>query len=313
LCRQADVQNMIIAYQHPAMYSVYHHEFGYPRIDMHSKFAVVRAILRSKSIIVGGGGLWGLDFRFNELLMSIMLFVSRRLLGKKVYLIGVGHYNSTTRLGRLGAFLASKAANTILARDTETHINFSKFNKETHLDTDIAWYLRNVRANEYREDLADLEREAHITSKTLVVTLRRFQAKHRNNFTSEVEKFLVRNPNRHVIVALLEPQHIDPEQYEIIKQWEKKYPNVQALLTPRNPLALFLFFNKYRHHLALVAPQFHAIITAHLNGVPFMPIIYDNKVAELLKYIGHQQTIPIHAFSHTHLQLFANDFYGGVA
>lgn len=310
ICHHAGVQDMTIAYQYPDQYATYHHDFGYYRVNMHDKRAVFREILRNKRVIVGGGGLWGLDFGFNVFLLCVLLWASRWLLGKKVYFIGVGYYNSTNRFGRFGAWLAGKAANAILARDQETYDNFRRVNKRTYIDTDIAWYIRDLDLSEYQKDVEELDKQVDVQGKTLLVALRRFQAKQRNNFTSAVEELIQYNPNCPIIVTLLEPERNDPEQHELVRHWGETFENVQAWLTPTNPLALFLFFKKHHKQLALIAPQFHAILTAHLNGVPFLPVVYDNKVAELLKQIGTHDRIPIDTLCHIELQQFAEKFAG---
>ena len=55
------------------------------------------------------------------------------------------------------------------------------------------------------------------------------------------------------------------------------------------------------------------IMTAHLAGVPFMPIIYDNKVSQLLDQIGvpPKNRLQIKEVSGGDLLEYANDFYGG--
>lgn len=313
IASKAGVRDMKIAYQFPENYATYHHEFGYPRVNMHRKPAIIRALFGSRSVIVGGGGLWGLDFAFNVFLLSLMLFVARWILRKKVYLIGVGYYNSTTKFGHFGAWLAGKAANQILARDQETYENFRHVTKHVELDRDIAWNIRSLNLNAYLPDVTLLDNQLHVTDKTLLIALRRFPVKHRNEFTNEIETFIANNTTTPIIVTLLEPQHVDPEQHALIASWAERYDNVRAILEPHNPLTFFMFFQKHAHQLALIAPQFHAIITAHLNGVPFLPVVYDNKVAELLAQIGQRDPIPIRELQQTHLQAFADDFYGGAA
>lgn len=316
IAAQNGVQNLTVAYQHPENFGGYHHDFGHELVNMHDKRAVFRAILHRKNIIVGGGGLWGLDFGLNVFLLSFLLGFSRLVLRKNIYLVGVGFYNSTSWFGRLGAWLAGKGAAAILARDRETYQNFRRFNRRTHQDTDIAWYLRDIGTAGYRADVRRLERQVPVSAshgKTFFVTLRRFQPKHRNDFTREVEAYIAHNTTKHFIVALLEPDHLDPVQAKLLDAWERRYDNVQRLRGPYNPIALFLFFQKHRGQLALIAPQFHAIITAHLNGVPFLPIVYDNKVAELLAHIGRTDTISIRELDSSHLQRFTDQFAGGAA
>ena len=104
--RGEGVQNITITYQDLSLYKTYHRDFGYPLIQMGNKVAVLRTIVKNKTIIVGGGGLWGLDVNPNIFLLSLMLFASRWLLGKSVYLLGVGYYNSTNWYGRLSAWVA---------------------------------------------------------------------------------------------------------------------------------------------------------------------------------------------------------------
>jgi polysaccharide pyruvyl transferase WcaK-like protein len=312
IANKHEIEDLAIAYQNPRDYADYHHDFGYPRVNMRDKFAIFRAILRKRNIIVGGGGLWGLDFGLNVFLLSFLLGFSRLVLRKKIYLIGVGYYGSTTRLGHIGAWLAGKGASAILARDAETYRNFSRFNKRTEQDTDIAWYLENVATNTYKLEVKRLDRQVLVTNKTFFVALRRFQAKHANDFTHEIENYIANNPSQHFIVTLLEPDHIDPDQAELLETWEQRYENVQRLRGSYNPMALFLFFQKHAHELALIAPQFHAIITAHMSGVPFLPVVYDNKVAELLAYIGQTETIAINDLDCKQLRSFTDKLAGDV-
>lgn len=290
LLKQQGVKHCTIGHQDPSKYHEYHQEFGYPRINMKSKAQLLGALFSHKNIVVGGGGLWGVDMNFNTLLMSVFLWVSRRLLGKRVYLLGVGYYNSTNRMGRIGAWFAAKASTTIIARDRETLQNFGSLNNQTYLDHDMSWYIRNIKLEGYKTDVAKLEKLLPITGKTAFITLRRSQATHQGQqfaqFNRSVETFIKDNPGIPVIIGLLESKDKSPEDYELAYAWRKAYPHVQVLDRPCNPLTLFLFFQKYQKHLALIGPQFHIIITAYLTQVPFLPMVYDNKVEALLEIIG---------------------------
>jgi polysaccharide pyruvyl transferase WcaK-like protein len=304
-----NVQDVFITYQDPALYMTYHHDFGYPLIKMSNKPQLLRTIIKNKNIIIGGGGLWGLDVNPNILLLSLLLFISKWLLGKKVYLLGVGYYGSTSWYGRVSAWLAGKSATYIVARDPETYANFKKINRQVSLDTDIAWLIPKINPEDYERDLARLESIVPITSKALFITLRRFKPKQKNNYVRLVGQYLKTNQGP-VIIALMEPQSVDPAGYEIIQTWQRSYPNIQIIDFSYNPMALFLFFQKYHDRLALIGPQFHMIITAHLNDVPFLPITYDNKVSELLKQLG-QPVMPIGDISQPTIQAFAGSFYKG--
>src|SRR6185369_3769596 len=198
--------------QYPERYDTYHHEFGYKRVNnVANKTATLAAILKNKNIIIGGGGLWGLDVNPNILLLSGLLFVSRWVFRKRVYLLGVGYYNSTSRLGRLSAWLAGKSANCIVARDPETLQNFSKINKRTVMDRDIAWHIHNLNLEPYRSDFLAFNAARPIRGKTLFITLRQFKSNQRNDYARLVEACVAKNQKLNIVVALMEPKAVDPE------------------------------------------------------------------------------------------------------
>lgn len=314
LLKQKGVEKTTIAYQHPENYEVFHHDFGYERVNMHDKKAIFKTVLKKKEIVVGGGGLWGLDCNFNVLLMSIMLFVSRFLLGKKVYLLAVGYYDSAPTIGRLSAWLAAKSAHAILARDQETYDNFYKINKNTEACCDVAWHINQLDLSLYEKDLAELEKAIHVTGKTLFITLRRFHGNNKHHLAAVVGECLRSFSDKSIIIALLEPRHIDPQGYSLLESWQKTYPNIQIVDFAFNPLALFLFFKKYHDQLLFVGPQFHAILSAHLTGVPFLPVAYDNKVFNLLQDIAPgKQPVSLQALEPETIQSFVTTAQGETA
>ena len=82
---------------------------------------------------------------------------------------------------------------------------------------------------------------------------------------------------------------------------------------PYNPLTLLTYIKQNHERLALIAPQLHLIMTAHLAQVPFLPIVYDNKVAQLLDQIGIRanQRLKISDATSKDLQAFVDTFFGG--
>lgn len=307
LFSQRDIHSLTITYQHMERYSLYHHRFGYKRIDMANKAAVVKAILKNKNVIIGGGGLWGLDVNPNIFLLSTLLFVSRFLFRKRIYLLGVGYYNSTSKLGHISAWLAGKSATHIVARDKEALQNFKKVTKNVSIDRDIAWAIPTLNLKPYVRDFAVLDDTLRVTEGTLFITLRRFKSHQANSYVDHIEACLKANQDKNIIIGLMEPQDVDPEGYEQMTKWQQKYDNVQIIDFTYNPLALFLFFKKHKRQLAFIGPQFHVILTAYLTGVPFLPLAYDNKVLELLKTITSAQPLSINDVSQDSLQMFIDN------
>jgi len=310
LLSQQQARNIAIAYQDLALYGQYHHEFGYPRVLMRSLWQLCKALFQKKRIIVGGGGLWGMDMNRNILMMSALLFLARWLLGKEVYLLGVGYYNSTTRSGRAAAWLAAKAATVIIARDDESYANFARFSTRTYQDADIAWQLRDMPLDEYLPDVAALEQQLDIRGKTICLALRRFRPGHASRLQTVVQECLQANRDKPVILMLLEPKEIDPAGYQVLLQLQNAHPAAKIIDFQYNPLALFLLFRRHSRDLIFIGPQFHAILSAHLTGVPYLPISYDNKVRNLLAAIapsGFQ--IPIQSLTAADTQVFINNLY----
>jgi polysaccharide pyruvyl transferase WcaK-like protein len=202
--------------------------------------------------------------------------------------------------------LAGKAANAIIARDVETERNFSKINRHVSLDSDIAWHIADLDLSAYTKDAATLEDRLQITKKTLFITLRRFRPEHANRYTDVVAETLAHNTDKPIVVAILEPQHVDPEGYALLEKWRTLYKNVQVIDFSFNPLALYLFFQKHHKQLTVISPQFHALITAHLTHTAFLPLVYDNKSAEMLRQIGISDQIHIRDISATETQAFIN-------
>jgi polysaccharide pyruvyl transferase WcaK-like protein len=293
-----------IYYQDPERYATFHHDFGYDVLDARTKPRFLKQSLKSRNVIIGGGGLWGLDVNWNILLLSMLLVLYRFVFRKKVYLLGVGFYSSTGKLGRLSAWLAAKAAHRIIVRDEESFGNFTKLSGNVQLDQDLAWQLAELDLTAYQADLLALEQNLKPPqSKTLFITLRRFQSHQKNPYTETVEATLAQNPDKPIIVSLLEPRDVDPEGYERLQAWQRKHPHIHITDFAYNPLALYLYMKKYHDRLLLIAPQFHAIITAHLAGVPCMPMSYDNKVSQLLRQIA-AKPLPIASVNQTAMQRF---------
>lgn len=304
LMKKQGINDMTIPYKNPQVFDTYHRRFGYKVVGWDIR-SLAKGMLGNKNIIIGGGGLWGLDASFKILALGVLLFVARLIFRKNIYMVGVGYYGSAPTLGRISAWLAGKASKAIIGRDAETYDNFIKVQKNTYLDRDMAWYVPEIDLTPYQPELNELEKNVTVTGKTIWIILRRFAAKHANDFNDHIEQFVGLNTRRRIIVSLMEPPETFPEGHQLLKEWQEAYPHIQTVQTEHNPLALFLFFQKHQKNLTLIAPQFHAIITAHLNNVPFLPVVYDNKVAQLLQQTNAKKPIQIHELELSHISSFA--------
>jgi polysaccharide pyruvyl transferase WcaK-like protein len=268
--------------------------------------ALFKSIAANKNIVIGGGGLWGRDVNINILFLSLTLFFSRYILRKNVYLIGVGYYNSTNTLGSISAWFAGKAASYVLARDIETRDNFLKHTRSVGMDDDIAMSLNGLDLKDYQAEAENLEKEFKVKPKNVFVTIRRLKG----DYGDKIEALIKQNPQKNFLVMILEPRGVDPEGYMRILELQRRYNNVVAKDFDFNPIALFLFFKRNAGKLTLVGPQFHIIITAYLANISFMPLIYDNKVEQLLMRLKIRGGIQIHDAEVSDFQSFIDSNYG---
>lgn len=282
------VKSATFLYTQPSAYSRYHRNFGYQRVE---SSGLPLAIIKSRSVVVGGGGLWGLDVNASILLLSIMLFLGRLILRKRIYLIGVGYYNSTNKLGRISAWFAAKAAIFVIARDSETRENFVAAGARTYVDEDIAFLIRDMDLSEYEASAQSLQKELCVGPRTTYITLRHFRTD--TGFDELVKSSIQNHPHQRFIVSLLQPASQYPAGDTLLRELSATLPNVKYLNADVNPLTLVRFFQTNARSLSFITPQFHALVVALICGIPFVPIAYDNKVRQLLETHNVKHIIPL--------------------
>ncbi len=289
-------------------YETFHKDFGYKKVNPANKFSFFQELIKSKNIIIGGGGIWGLDFNNNIYILSILLFICRFFLQKNVYLLGIGYYSSTTKKGHQSAKIAAKASNLIIARDDESYSNFKKLNDETYQDFDLSFNIPQTDKNLYTDDAKELVKNLKIDKKTYIISLRRFNKKFENNYTNIIKEIIKDNPKKRFIVNTFEPKEVDPEGYELIKKLESENKNVTAYFDFNfNPLAYYYFLIQNKSKIVTIAPQFHSIISSYQAGVKFFPFVYDNKVEEVLKQFGVKKYKWINDLEKSDIQQFINN------
>lgn len=287
------IHDLRIAHQDPSNFKKFHQQLGYKLIDMRSRVEFIKQCFANKTLVVGGGGLWGLDVNSNILALSILLFISRRVFGRSVLLLGVGYYGSTNKLGHISAWLAARAANKIIARDDETLKNFTRIKGKVSADRDIAWMLPDLDLKSYDSDYEAFKHTLSVTENTYFVTTRRFQNAAASKYSEHLKAWITNNNDKKIIISILEPKEVDPQGFEDIQKIAKEYKNVSAIDFSYNPVILYLFFKDFHRQLIVVGPQFHMLLIAQLAGVPYLTLSYDNKVTELLYSLGKKEVINI--------------------
>jgi polysaccharide pyruvyl transferase WcaK-like protein len=305
------VQDVAVAYLMASGYARLHRDFGYKVVDWSNKKTLAKALLHSRSVVVGGGGIWGLDANANVFLLSCILWFSRYVLRKRVFLLGVGFYGSTGKLGRLSGLIAGHAASLIIARDEETARNFRVVSRRVNVDRDIAFLIPTLNLAPYKPQAAAIKSMLGVHGRVVLVCLRWVKGHTGKTFEAVIRELVESNTSVHFIVMNLVPGYIAPGDLSRLKHDFGQYANVEVSDYNFNPLAFYLFLGSNRSKIVLVAPQYHAILSAYLNGVPYFPISYDNKVTELLASIGNREpallkgeySAQLQKYISTHLEL----------
>ncbi len=271
----------VLYYSKPDIYAKFHHNFGNKLVS--TKGGLLMAIFKSKSIIIGGGGIWGVDANANILILSAILFLAGTVLRKKIFLVSIGYYDSTNFYGHAGALLIGSAATAILARDGETLRNFKKFNKNTYLDKDLSWYIPEIPLDSYSDEVSNIAESLHLKENRVLIGLRRFASKLQNDYTKLIVQLVQTNPLVKFTVGAFESCDVAPEEFQLVKDLESRMPNCIGFDFSYNPLAFYLALSQNRTNLSIIAPQYHVQISAFANGIPFLPIDYDSKNREFFK------------------------------
>jgi polysaccharide pyruvyl transferase WcaK-like protein len=285
---KSGIKDAMFYYSNRKFLDMFHHRFGYTPVPPGLSIDTLKALLTSKNIIIGGGGIWGLDFNRNVLVMSFMLFVARWILFKNVHLIGIGYYGSTGKLGKLSAFLAAKAANTIIARDSETEKNFGKFSKRVSKDFDLSFYMDQLDLSVYEEETRSLvERLDSGDRKNILLWFRSAGEHDIENYKQVAQAVVSSNRDKLFTLCYSRPSSVYKKWGGFIEKLHNDNPdNTKLFDLDYNPVSLYLAMRRLPRKLLVVGPQFHVIAVAYLANVEFLPMVYDNKVYQLLEIVG---------------------------
>ncbi len=307
LFKKNGIKNLDIYYQRPELYSQYHFDYGYAIINSKNKFKVLRSLFRSKNIVIGGGGLWGLDVTFPVFVLSVGLLFAALVLRKKVFLLGVGYYSSTNKLGHISAYITAKAATVIIARDKESYFNFLLYRpRSLYKDKDIAFYIEDIELEVYKNMQNKLENSFLKSGNFTLITLRQFRKKQRNNYNEYALSLfkLSQKLNRTPLFHLMENANVDSKGHQSIKQLCNQSKNILCSDFAYNPIIFYLTLKKNANRIVIIAPQYHVQLVCLITGVKFLPIIYDNKTEQLMNEFDLKDTFSIYNISRADMENF---------
>lgn len=278
-CVQKKEKDIAFYYSDQVEYARYHTDFGYTKVGMSEKKKLLAHLFGSKNIIIGGGGLWGMDTNWRVFVFFVLVFFSALFFGTRVYAIGVGYYTSTNWFGKIGAWLIARIAKKIIVRDDESKKNFSRFTSKVEQDKDLGFVIR-------QEEIE--KAPSTISIKNLDTPYLVFNREFRGEKSVWYKSFLqqlYREKQYNITSFLGDTPDVNRSSGQFFTELSK-CNGYQLLLMEYNPVDIVRFLYENKDILHVIAPQFHIILFCIRFGIPFLPLCYDNKVYELYKQSG---------------------------
>ncbi len=218
-----------------------------------------KTFLSAHVIVYGGGGLFQNKTSNRSLIYYCFWILLALLLRKPVYLLGQGVGPIAGRFWNKLTFFCLKKATAISVRDQESYDFLSCPGKKSNgiLATDLAFYNSSFSQN------TDLDQ----AEKHIILNLRPWP--HAAKQWPELQTFLQSQASLFLSCS--------PED-TLLKD---TLPQLNLLSLIRNQAC---FPDNIKNPI-VVSMRFHACVWAALHGIPFLALIYDNKVKHLAEYL----------------------------
>jgi polysaccharide pyruvyl transferase WcaK-like protein len=279
-------------YQGISKYRAHHKSYEHELLGRYSRRATMAAFFKCDSIVIGGGGIWGMDFNKRVFELSVFLLLAKCIFRKQVYLVGVGAYASTSKAGRIATIIAGMGATEIYSRDRETYGRFFKWCRKTHLSEDLIYATVDIPENGYKAEISRLTSTLTFKEHAVMMMIRRFNDSRDDQYRAAIKDVIGLHGDTPFFIGICESRKTDPIGYSYLLSLKEQYPHVVTFDFSFNPIAFFFYIKNHADNLLIVAPQYHMLLTAFLNNVEFMPISYDNKSFEFLSSINRDGIRP---------------------
>jgi polysaccharide pyruvyl transferase WcaK-like protein len=280
LLKKHGAKDVRFLYSNPKMLSTWHHHFGYTHVNPSKYIDLGKAIFKSNNIIVGGGGHWGLDSNVNTLLLGLVLFFCRYVFGKKIYLAGVGYYNSANLFGKASAWLAGKSATTIYARDPQSYQNFRRLCTPVIQAEDLTSLIPKLNIATYLAEAEDLCKRIESTETSVIIFSTR--GKRNGNFRKVMSDIISSKNKTRFVRIMFMPEDFDKEEAEYWNKCCQNNTNLSQVRYDFNAIALYIALRQCSCISKVISPQYHGIAAAIYASKDYANIFYDNKCVQLI-------------------------------
>lgn len=247
-------------------------------------------------VVIGGGGLFfsgkPLDISVSQLLNLFIITLLLKLLGKDSMIYAAGCSNLNSKVSRYKAKVVLNNAKFITARDELTMRTFRELSKRQIIrGADPAFLLEPLKS-----ERVDRIIESWPQGRKILLCLHEliFVVKHADDEENVLKRFLAQVVEfaRHNSCTLLTyTNHTDQKYaFEIAELCGRTarpaLPGENHLL----PEELIYLFSKVDF---VIASQMHSCMFAYLARVPFVSLVYADKVDEFNKLVGNQNVLQV--------------------
>ncbi|MCX8095092.1 MAG: polysaccharide pyruvyl transferase family protein [Caldisericia bacterium] len=229
--------------------------FNEEAIDRYNFFKIFKIKNEFKFFILGGGGLFQDKTSFRSLAYYIFLIKYMKLLGKKVILLNVGIGPIIRNISKKLLYNVLKNCDLIFLRDSYSFEFFKNLNNK-FLSSDSTFYF----------DIDEVEKENKIG-----ISIRYFDKLDLNKIENFL-KIIIKKVNLEVEFIVF-----SKEEIEIARKLNLNY------FYSNDPIKIIERIGKLKF---LIGTRYHSIIFSILTETPFIALVYDIKVKNIVKEIG---------------------------
>lgn len=258
---------------------------GVPAIPM---TGALRALGHHRTVLIGGGGLFGRDMgRIGRLLPLFGLLA--RALGRRVVVDGVGVDAGMTSLHRFLVGRLLRAADSVTVRDEASARVLRAWGIAPMVAEDLSTRMAPAPARAGR----DLLRAAGVDARRPVVglCLTAVNPALAEAVIGAVTELVERRPELQFCLVPMS-QHPFVEHHNdllLARSLQARNPRLRIVEGSHHPAALLSLFGALD---AVVAMRYHAYLFAERAGVPLIPIAYADKSLAWLAERGHPAVEP---------------------
>lgn len=319
--------------RNPNFINIYHKDIPLNPFYVYDIKTLIKNLINTDEIIVGGGGLWH-EYTGNLSKLIPIFLIASKILRKRVIIRSVGVYDTASKAEKLLVNLSFLFADQCSVRDNESFKNIWSINKKIKIEKDLALQLPdilkngnindNINGDMYQkyEDLLKKTSEYEIISQKksqgkfiIGISLKPLNDIDKtkeiiekiSNFVNIINSEFAEKVNFVLFPFAQENLEVGKENdlvlfNDIINKIENR--NNIIIASHMNPILWYLLIRLVDIFIGM---RYHSIIFSFLNNKPFVAIPYANKVWNFLKENSCPNVLSLENFNEDYLIRFFKD------